>query len=55
MNKQYDIYDVVICGGDLAGLSLARQLKLRKNDFSVLVIDKLSRPFPEAAVWPDPK
>jgi flavin-dependent dehydrogenase len=42
-------FDVVICGGGLAGLTLARQLKLELPDLSVAVIDRLSRPLPEAA------
>ncbi|MEP7133418.1 MAG: tryptophan 7-halogenase [Chloroflexota bacterium] len=42
-------YDVVICGGGLAGLTLARQLKLELPNLSVAVIDRLTRPLPEAA------
>jgi flavin-dependent dehydrogenase len=42
-------YDLIICGGGLAGLGLARQLALRGDDISVLVLDMLSRPLPEAA------
>ncbi len=42
-------YDVVICGGGLAGLTLARQLKLELPAVSVAVIDRLARPLPEAA------
>jgi flavin-dependent dehydrogenase len=40
---------VLICGGGLAGLTLARQLKLELPSLSVAVIDRLSRPLPEAA------
>ena len=42
-------FDVVICGGGLAGLTLARQLKLELPELSVAVIDRLKRPLPEAA------
>ena len=42
-------YDLVICGGGLAGLSLARQLAVRGDDISVLVLDPLVRPLPVAA------
>jgi len=43
-----DSYDVVICGGGLAGATLARQLKLNLPDISVIVLDRLARPLPEA-------
>ncbi|HMZ08954.1 MAG TPA: tryptophan 7-halogenase [Anaerolineales bacterium] len=42
-------FDVVICGGGLAGLTLARHLKLDQPELSVAVIDRLTRPLPEAA------
>jgi flavin-dependent dehydrogenase len=42
-------FNVVICGAGLAGLSLARQLKLELPQLSVALIDRLSSPFPEAA------
>lgn len=42
-------YDVAICGGGLAGLTLARQLKLKNADLSVIVLERLRRPLPEAA------
>jgi flavin-dependent dehydrogenase len=43
------IHDVVICGGGLAGLTLACQLRRELPDLSVVVIDRLARPLPEAA------
>ena len=43
------IYDLIICGGGLAGLCLARQLALSDNDFSVLVLERQKRPLPDAA------
>ncbi len=42
-------YDLIICGGGLAGLTLARQLAVRGHDLSVLVLDLLSGPLPQAA------
>jgi flavin-dependent dehydrogenase len=42
-------FDVVICGGGLAGLTLARQLKLELPQVSVALVDRLARPLPEAA------
>jgi flavin-dependent dehydrogenase len=42
-------FDVVICGGGLAGLTMARQLKLELPEVSVAVVDRLARPLPEAA------
>lgn len=41
-------FDVVICGGGLAGLTLARQLKLREPELSVCVIERRRRPLPLA-------
>lgn len=41
--------DVIILGGGLAGLTLARQLRRAKADLSILVIEKQSYPVPEAA------
>ena len=46
--SQADAYDVVICGGGLAGLTLARQLKLKKPNISVAVLDRMAYPLPEA-------
>jgi flavin-dependent dehydrogenase len=47
-NQSY-VYDVVICGGGLAGLSLARQLKLKDADLDILVLEKNRFPVQEAA------
>ena len=42
--------DVVICGGGrLAGLTLARMLNLELPELSLAILDRLTRPFPEAA------
>lgn len=40
-------YDVAICGGGLAGLTLARQLKLALPDITILILDKLTTPLSE--------
>ena len=42
-------YDVIIAGGGLAGLCLARQLHLEAPHLSVLVVEKRRHPAPEAA------
>jgi flavin-dependent dehydrogenase len=42
-------YDVVILGGGLAGLTLARQLKRARPETSVLVTERQQHPVPEAA------
>ncbi|NEP39326.1 MAG: FAD-dependent oxidoreductase, partial [Okeania sp. SIO2H7] len=42
------IYDVAICGSGLAGLTLARQLKLNNPNLSIIALDKLSDRVPEA-------
>jgi len=42
-------FDVAICGGGLAGLTLARQLKQQLPHISIVLIERLSRPLPEAA------
>lgn len=42
-------FDVVITGGGLAGLALARQLRLELPELTVAVVERLVRPLPEAA------
>jgi flavin-dependent dehydrogenase len=44
-----ETFDIVICGGGLAGLSLARQLSLSSLKLSILVLEAQPRPLPEAA------
>ncbi len=44
-----DSYDVVILGGGIAGLSLAREMQLKHPATSILVVEKQKHPVPEAA------
>ena len=44
-----DHYDVAICGGGLAGLTLAYQIRRELPSLSVAIIEKTTRPLPDAA------
>lgn len=44
-----DVRDVVICGGGLAGLTLALQLKRLQPALEVTVLEKTVRPLPDSA------
>lgn len=43
------VVDVIICGGGLAGLMLARQLRRNLPELRVVLIERTARPLPEAA------
>lgn len=42
-------YDLVIAGGGLAGLTLARQVKRQLPDWKIAIVERTARPLPEAA------
>jgi flavin-dependent dehydrogenase len=43
-------FDVVICGGGLAGLTLARQLRMNYQDLSIALLERTNRPLPTACL-----
>jgi flavin-dependent dehydrogenase len=47
--RTLETYDVCVCGAGLAGLCLARQLKLEMPELRVALIDKDARPLPSGA------
>ena len=51
-NKANDntYYDVVICGAGLAGLTLARQMRMNHPHIKIALFDKAKRPFNEACL-----
>ncbi|GAX42286.1 hypothetical protein NIES4075_32860 [Tolypothrix sp. NIES-4075] len=49
LNQVQKQYDVTICGAGLAGLTLARQLKMQMPGLKILLLDKIARPLPQAA------
>ena len=49
INRREEEYDVAILGGGQAGLTLALQIKQTRPDTRILVVERQSYPFPEAA------
>lgn len=49
MSNQVRVFDIAICGGGLAGLTLARQIKLTQPERTVLLIERTARPLTQAA------
>ena len=48
-DNEGQFWDVVICGGGLAGLLLAMQLRQEAPELSVAVLERTERPLPDAA------
>jgi flavin-dependent dehydrogenase len=44
------LFDVVICGGGLAGLTLARQLRQNYPDLTIALVERTKRPLPVACL-----
>src|SRR5881397_1761681 len=49
MTLPLDRYDIVVCGGGFAGLTLALQLKKRSSQHSILILEKEVGPLPAGA------
>jgi flavin-dependent dehydrogenase len=49
MKNKKQPFHVVICGGGLAGLTLALQLKQQSSELEITVLEKTTRPLPDAA------
>ncbi len=45
-----ETWDVVVCGGGLAGLCIARQLRRELPDLRIAVVEPTERPLPEACL-----
>ncbi|MFK7819786.1 MAG: NAD(P)/FAD-dependent oxidoreductase [Planctomycetaceae bacterium] len=43
-------YDVVVCGAGLAGLTLARQLRMNHPNLKIALFDQQTRPFPDSCL-----
>lgn len=48
-DEQTTLWDVVICGAGMAGLTLALQVRQESPDLTVALLDKLESPLPDAA------
>jgi len=49
MANQLRVFDIAICGAGLAGLTLARQIKLEQPERTVVLIERAARPLTLAA------